>query len=160
MKRYILYGLTMLMAFPLGVYAQEEEESEDATQTIARKIRKPQKKYETRTVRGTVLDAATEKPIAGAMVKTQGIEGFSALTDDQGNYTISVPLFASAIYISTPSYNSVVIGLDKNENQRTARLLNSSFKSEYTETTNILNSASTSSFKYTNAINIKEEVQK
>ena len=150
----------MLMAFPLGVYAQEEEESENATQTIARKIRKPQKKYETRTVRGTVLDAATEKPIAGAMVKTQGIEGFSALTDDQGNYTISVPLFASAIYISTPSYNSVVIGLDKNENQRTARLLNSSFKSEYTETTNILNSASTSSFKYTNAINIKEEVQK
>ena len=150
----------MLMACPLGVYAQEEDDSEDVVQTIAPKTRKLKKKYETRTIRGTVLDAATEMPIAGAMVKTQGIEGFSALTDDNGNYIISVPLFASAIYISTPSYNSVVIGLDKNETQRTARLLSSTFKPEYTETTNVLNSASTSSFKYTNALNIKEEVQK
>ncbi len=150
----------MLMACPLGIYAQEEDDSEDVVQTIAPKTRKPQKKYETRTVRGTVLDAATEKPIAGAIVKPQGIEGFSALTDDNGNYTISIPLFASALYISTPSYNSVVIGLDKNETQRTARLLYSTFKSEYTETTNVLNSASTSNFKYSNALNIKEEVQK
>lgn len=149
----------MLMAFPLGVSAQEEE-TEDATQTIVRKTRKPQKKYETRTVKGTVIDAATGQPISGAMVKAQGIEGFSALTDDKGNYTVNIPQFASALYVSTPSYNPVVIGLDTNETQRTARLLNASFKSEYTEHTDVRNLASANNFTYSNAINIKEEVQK
>lgn len=159
MKRYILYGLTMLMACPLSISAQEEEQ-EEATQTIVRKVRKPIKKYETRTVIGTVLDAATGKPLSGAMVKAQGISGYSALTDDNGNYKINVPLFASSLYITTPSYNPVVIGLTKEEMQRTARLINSDLKADYTENTNVNNAASTSDYKYTNALNIKEEIQK
>lgn len=159
MKRYILYGLTLLLAFPLNVAAQEEE-TDEAIETIAKKIRKPQKKYETRTVKGVVLDAATGQPISGAMVKAQGIDGYSALTDDDGKYSINVPLFASALYVSTPSYNSVVIGLDNNEMQRAARLLSSVFQPEYKEQTNVTSTVSTNSFAYSNAINIKEEVQK
>ena len=50
----------MLMVCPLSVSAQDDtEDSEDVLQTIVRKVRKPQKKYETRIVRGTVLDAVT-----------------------------------------------------------------------------------------------------
>ena len=149
----------MLMACPLSVSAQEEE-AEEAPQTIVRKIRKPQKKYNTRIISGTVLDAATGKPLTGVIIKAQGINGYSTLTDEKGNYLMNVPLFASALYISTPSYNPVVIGLSKDEKQRTARLLNSSLKSEYTEQTNVINVASTNDYKYTNALNIKEEIQK
>lgn len=152
----------MLMACPLSVSAQDDdtEDIEEVAQAIVRKVRKPQKKYETRTVRGTVVDAATGKPLAGAMVKAQGIKGYSALTDENGNYVFYVPQFTSAIYVSTPSYNSVVIGLAEGDTQRTARLISSSLKSDYTEETNVINAASTSDYKYSNALNIKEEIEK
>ena len=150
------------MACPLSVSAQDDdtEDIEEVAQAIVRKVRKPQKKYETRTVRGTVVDAATGKPLAGAMVKAQGIKGYSALTDENGNYVFYVPQFTSAIYVSTPSYNSVVIGLAEGDTQRTARLISSSLKSDYTEETNVINAASTSDYKYSNALNIKEEIEK
>ena len=151
----------MLMACPLNVSAQDDiDDEEEVPQTIVRKVRKAQKKYNTRIISGTVLDAATGKPLTGVIVKTQGIEGYSALTDDKGNYLMYVPHFASALYISTPSYNPVVIGLSQDEKQRTARLLNSSLTSEYTEATNVINVASTSDYKYSNALNIKEEIEK
>ena len=131
------------MACPLNVSAQDDidDEEDDVPQVVVRKVRKAQKKYNTRIISGTVLDAATGKPLTGVIVKTQGIEGYSALTDDKGNYLMYVPHFASALYISTPSYNSVVIGLSQDEKQRTARLLNSSLTSEYTEATNVINVA-------------------
>ena len=152
----------MLMACPLNVSAQDDidDEEDDVPQVVVRKVRKAQKKYNTRIISGTVLDAATGKPLTGVIVKTQGIEGYSALTDDKGNYLMYVPHFASALYISTPSYNPVVIGLSQDEKQRTARLLNSSLTSEYTEATNVINVASTSDYKYSNALNIKEEIEK
>ena len=151
----------MLMACPLSVSAQDDSEDiEEVAQAIVRKVRKVQKKYETRTVKGTVLDAATGNPLSGAIVRAQGINGFSALTDDNGNYVINVPLFASALYVTTPSYNPVVIGLATEETQRTARLLSSSLKSEYTEKTNVINAATTNDYKYSNALNIKEEIEK
>ena len=38
MKKYILFGLTLLMAFPLSVVAQDDDtEEEDLIETIARK---------------------------------------------------------------------------------------------------------------------------
>ena len=44
-------------------------EQEDAP----RKVAKAQvKKYETRTIKGTVIDAATGNPVSGAIVKASG----------------------------------------------------------------------------------------
>ena len=65
----------MLMACPLNVSAQDDidDEEDDVPQVVVRKVRKAQKKYDTRIVRGVVLDAATGKPLAGAMVKAQGM---------------------------------------------------------------------------------------
>ena len=98
MKRHILTGLALLMAFPVYVSAQDEldMEQEDAP----RKVAKAQvKKYETRTIKGTVIDAATGNPVSGAIVKASGVEGYSTLTDDKGGYTLNVPVFSSAVFV-------------------------------------------------------------
>ncbi len=146
------------MAFPINVSAQYDDE--ETEEVITRKIVRAQKKYDTRTVKGTVIDAATGKAISGAMVKANGINGYSALTNDRGEYEVKVPVFASSLYITSPDYNSVIIGLASEEKQVTARLLMSTFKADYSEVENVLNDHSADEFKYSNAINIKEEVQK
>ena len=89
--------------------------------TVAKKVVK-KKEYKTRAVRGQVIDAATSAPIPGAMIKAYGVDGYSGLTDDQGNYTINVPVFTSSLYVSEPDYNAVVLGLTKEEQQKTVML--------------------------------------
>ena len=101
----------MLMAFPLGVWAQDDttdEEEEDAP--VVRTFTVKQKKYETRTVRGQVLDAATSKPVAGAIVRAAEIDGYSVLTEDDGCYELKTPVFSTALFISAADYNPVQIG--------------------------------------------------
>ena len=60
MKRYILFGFSLLMAFPLSVVAQDDDTDEEEVEVaqIKRKIT-VKKQYETRTVKGKVVDATT-----------------------------------------------------------------------------------------------------
>lgn len=159
MRRHILTGLALLMAFPLYVSAQDEQDDERAK--APRKVVKTQsKKYETRTVKGQVVDAATGAPVSGAIVKASGVQGYSALTDDKGNYTLKVPVFTSSLYVTSPDYNASSIGLAKGEEQKQISLYSTSFSSDYSENANITADKSANDFSYSNAANIKEEVQK
>ncbi len=150
----------MLMAFPLGVWAQDDytDEEEDDTPAV-RTFTVKQKKYETRVVRGQVLDAATRQPVAGAIVRAAEIDGYSVLTEDNGSYELKAPVFATALYVSATDYNPVRIGLAAGEEQRTAFLYSTSFTAEYGATTNVRGDQTATDFKYTNAINIKDEVE-
>ena len=58
MKRYILFGFSLLMAFPLSVVAQDDTDEEEVeVAQIKRKIT-VKKQYETRTVKGRVVHCA------------------------------------------------------------------------------------------------------
>jgi TonB-linked SusC/RagA family outer membrane protein len=161
MKRYILFGLTMLLAFPLGVFAQDDDsDEEEGTETSVRTFQPKQHQYATRSIKGSVLDAATKQPVAGAIVKTAEIDGYSVLTEDDGTYELKVPLFATSLFVSSPDYNPVRIGLTKDTQQKTAMLYSSTFSAEYGQQTNVRGDISGTDFKYSSAINIKEEMQK
>ena len=159
MKRYILFGLTLLMAFPVSVVAQDDDTEEEAETTV-RAIVKKQKDYPTRTIRGVVTDAATKQPIAGAIVRADGIEGYSVLTDDDGSYELKVPVFATSIFVRTPDYNPVRQGLMPGEQQKTSSLYPAVFNAEYQAETSVRNDYEATDFKYTNSVNIKDEIQK
>ena len=77
----------MLLAFPLGVFAQNDDDEEEGTETAVRTFVPKQKQYETRTVKGLVIDAATQQPIAGAIVRASETDGYSVLTEDDGSYS-------------------------------------------------------------------------
>ncbi len=160
MKRYILFGFSLLVAFPLAVFAQDEEGDDEDFDFLKPKRTVNVKKYETRAVKGLVIDGATKQPIAGAIVRAADFDGYSVLTDDDGTYELSIPVFSSALYITTPDHNPVRVGVVKGEQQREVKLYPSSFTPEYGTQTNVLSDYVATDFKYTNAINIKDEVQK
>ena len=151
----------MLLAFPVAGYAQDDnDDEEEGTQTAVRTFTPKQKQYETRTVKGRVLDAATKQPLAGAIVKASEVDGYSVLTDDDGTYELKVPLFSTGLYISSPDYNPMRMGLQKTDEQKEALLFVTTFAPEYQAQTNVRRDYTATDFKYTNAINIKDEVQK
>ena len=160
MKRYILFGLTLLMAFPVCVSAQDDDTEEDEVETVVRVLKKKQKQYDTRAVSGRVLSATTGQPIPGAIVKADGIDGFSVLTEDNGTFELKVPLFISSLFISTPDYNPVRLGLQESVAQRDVRLYPSTFTSEYDKQINVRGDRVADDFRFTNSVNIKDEVQK
>ncbi len=142
------------MAFSLNASAQEAN-ADEAGQNANRRV---VSNYTTRVVKGRVLDAVTGKPLAGAIVRANEINGFSALTDDNGAYELKVPEFATAVYVSAPDYNAVVIGLQTGEEQHTAKLYQAGFTADYAEETNVRGDHATADFQYSTAINVKEEV--
>ena len=146
------------MACPMSVMAQDE--ATEQTEADVRKAAPKKKQYETRVVKGSVLDATNGNPIAGVIVSAEGINGYSVLTDDNGNYELKTPVFTSALHISTPDYNPVVIGLSRDAEQKTAHLYPASFSAEYDAMLNKRNDKSTTNFQYSNAVNVKEEIQK
>ena len=74
MKRYILFGLSLLMVFPLAVSAQDDDSEEEGTETQVRGFAIKQKKYETRNIAGRVVNAATSEPVSGAIIHAAEIE--------------------------------------------------------------------------------------
>ena len=163
MKRYILFGISLLMAFPLSVFAQDEyddEEEEEVEEVQVKRVITAKKQYETRTVKGFVFDAATGQPISGAIIRAAEVDGYSALTDDDGSYELKVPVFASALHVTSPDHNPVRMGLVAGELQKAVNMYNTTFTPEYGTQTNVRSDFQINDFKYTNAINIKDEIQK
>ncbi len=114
----------------------------------------------TRTVKGRVLDAATQKPLVGALVSSAEIQGYSALTQEDGTYELKIPVFATSISITSPEMNRVRIGLTQSEQQRDVLLYPDLFTDDYTTATNITANSQTGDFRFSNAVTIEDEIQK
>ena len=162
MKKYIIFGLTLLMAFPLSVMAQDEDtdQEEDLIETLARKLTPKQKQYPTRVISGRVVNATTGQPIAGTIISADEVEGYSTLTEEDGTFKLKVPTFTTSVYVNMPDFNPVRLGLQATEQQQVVKLYPQTFSKEYEKTINMRNDYSTADFAYTNSVNIKDEVQK
>ena len=160
MKRYILFGLTLLMAFPLSLSAQDEDFDDEAEAVVKKKTTVTKKNYPTRVIKGRVVDAATNQPISGVMLQAADYPGYSALTEDDGTYELTLPQLAASVLVTAPDYNLVRLALQKGEPQYEVKLYPSTFTAEYAKDINVRSDYTTSSLKYSGAVNVKEEIQK
>ncbi len=158
MKKFIIFSLTMLMAFPLYIAAQNDED-EDVLVALSRKLQPKHKQYPTRVVSGRVVNAVTGMPVAGTIISADNIEGYSTLTGDNGIFRLEVPVFTSSIFAQSPDFNPVRLGLQDGEVQQEVKLYPTAFSPEYGQQINVRGDYSTKDLSYTNSVNIKDEVE-
>lgn len=156
-------GLCLFMLSGTGVlYAQDDDNADDGEAVEEEAVRKPVRKqvlptYEMKTVKGRVLDAATGQPMGGVRVQALNNILYTAMTDDDGTYTISVPKFVTALYFSVPEYNGLQVAI-KGQTVADARMQTPQLKSFYKDGTDILSSKSMS-INTSTAITVESDME-
>ncbi len=125
MKKHNILYLSLLLAFGISTsaYAQDDDEIvyapgavQQDTATVEKK--KPVSKapqYPMMEVKGVVVDAVTKAPLAGVQIQTLNDNRFAAMTNGEGEFTIKVPTFATALYFHTAQYLSQHVAIGKND---------------------------------------------
>lgn len=100
-KNIVLPGL-LFLAVSSQLYAQ-------STDSLQSRNASPSKAVAITKVTGTILDAASKKPLPGISIS---VAGFSAsLTDESGHFKISVPDLKSVLMISASGFQSKEVAL-------------------------------------------------
>lgn len=137
-----------------------QEEATDTTKAAPRqRVARPAPKYEMKEVKGKVIDAATRKPIDGARVQAFNDNRYSTMTDEQGNYTISVPRFVTSLYVTVPQYNDAQVAIANGTSAPVAALQSTELKSIYRPTTTI-NSTAVANINMSSGISIDGDIEK
>ena len=153
-------GISLFMLFGVGqAFAQDDVTPADAEQTETPAPKKQQAnapKYVMKDVRGVVYDAGTRQPLSGVRVQALANNRYTAMTDENGEYVISVPEHVTALYVSTEGYNAVQVGI-RGDKAPNAYVYSERFRPLYTDGINVLNTAN-ASFDTPSAVSFENEL--
>lgn len=113
------------------------------------------------TLAGIVLDASTGQPLTGARVTAQGEPRYAAMTDEQGRYSLQLPLHVTLLAFSAPGYNLTLqsaASLQSGVPSVSTRLWPSSFAADYTSDIPVTNSRSSSDFSLSSAVSVDADI--
>ena len=161
MRKVGFICLSLFLALPLAAVAQDEDDVQDVDTTAqVQRVQRAAKKQEaTRTITGRVVSQQDHAPLAGVLVKSIAGDGYSALTGEDGTFTLRVPLYSSAVEATLPGFNRVRVGLNRSGQLRDIVLQSEAGRALYRDEDNILNNAVASGFDYSNALNITSEIE-
>ncbi|MBR1932870.1 MAG: SusC/RagA family TonB-linked outer membrane protein [Prevotella sp.] len=124
----------------LPALAQSDDDDEDEVETaIKQPVRKAvQVNYPTVTLHGIVTDLATGKPLSGIQLQALGYVRYTAMTDEDGSFSIKVPDFATALYVHAPEYMSQQVAVNAADTAQAIgiRMLKDKFRPMYGTGTN------------------------
>ena len=105
MSRRLLF---CTMAFSLcasPVLAQNDDDEEETETTIKKPVRKTtQVNYPTVTISGVVTEQGTGKPLSGIQLQALGYARYTAMSGEDGTFSIKLPDFATSLYVHAPEY--------------------------------------------------------
>ena len=137
-------GLCATPAFAQSDDEEDEEEMETA-------IKQPKRKatvanYPTVNIHGRVCDLATGKPLSGIQLQALGNVRYTAMTEEDGTFTIKVPTFATALYVHAPEYTPQQVAIVAGDSTQTLsiRMLSDKFHAMYGKGTTYTAKAETS----------------
>ena len=128
MKKYIIF--TILLLVSLTMAAQEN----------------------LKTVTGQVVDAATQKPLVGVIVAAYDNEKYSAMTDEEGRYTLKVPDYVNSVQMRIDGYNFLQSAIA--DGVANGNLYNNTFTEVYKRQTNAIQTSEARGFANTSEVSI------
>ena len=105
-----------------------------------------------KTVTGQVVDAATKKPLVGVIVAAYDNDKYSAMTDEEGRYTLTVPDYVSSVQMRIDGYNFLQCAIA--DGVADGQLYNEAFTEVYKRQTNAIQSSEANRFANTSEISI------
>ena len=161
--RVCKYALVSMMFF-MGVIpalAQDESEIavEDAPTAQVKKIKKPVKNYPMKEVKGKVVDAATGEPLAGVQIKSYNNSFYTAMTNEEGVYTIKVPTFVTSLEATLQGYNKVRTAINDRSENVDIQLLTERYLPDYELVTRGSKKVGITDFETTTNMTIDDEIR-
>ena len=147
------------LCFGLPAYAQDDEMADEESALKAPKkpvVKTPS--YPTMEVRGLCVDAVTKQPLAGIMIQALGHASYTAMTEEDGQFTIKVPTFATALYVHAPEYLSQHVGLGKGNEALSIEMLADKFLPMYDKMTHI-GASTTAQMRNTTSQTIETDIE-
>lgn len=127
------------LAFCPASFAQSETEAEEEDVVIRKPVRQRDVKetYATTTLHGVVVDQISKKPLAGIQLRMLGNERYTAMTGADGKFTIKVPVFATSLYVHSPSFmpQQVSVNTADADEEISIMMLPEKFRPMYGEST-------------------------
>ena len=96
-----IFTFALLSLFTMGTQAQEAAITPQKKPSVTRPV------VPTKEIHGTVFDAGTNMPAAGIRVTAYNDRRYAAMTDENGEYTIKVPLYATSLFFEAEGYSVV-----------------------------------------------------
>ncbi len=145
MKKILNITLSLsMLVLPAAVLAQDDnsDSGEDNTQSEVAAVRRTvasDATFAVTTYSGRAMDMATGRPLAGVQVQALGHNRYTAMTGEDGSFSIKVPLFARALYVHTPDFLSQQVALPADSTTMlTIRMLSDKFRSMYGDGTDYM----------------------
>lgn len=86
-------------------------------------------------IKGKVTDAATGTPIAGVRVQAYGNDKFSAMTNAEGEYSITVPDYVSSVYMTLEGLQPQQVAIGSDLKGVNASMYSAAFSGTYSAAT-------------------------
>ena len=128
---------TLALAFsatPITAQTEDDDEEEEIETAIKQPQRKQsQANYHTIKLRGIVTDQATAKPLSGIQLQALGYIRYTAMTEEDGTFEITVPDFCTALYVHSPEYLPQQVAVIAGDSTQTlnVRMLKDKFRTMY-----------------------------
>ena len=105
-----------------------------------------------KTVTGQVMDAASKKPLTGVIVAAYDNDKYSAMTDEEGRYTLKVPDYVSSVQMRIDGYNFLQCAIA--DGVANGHLYHEAFTETYKRQTNAVQSSEANRFANTSEVSI------
>lgn len=112
-----------------------------------------------KSISGKVTDAATGAPLSGVRVQSYGNERYSAMSTEDGTYTINVPMHVTSLILQVEGFNLVQTPINKRTKGVDAAMMSDDFASRYQSKTVATKQASANGFDLTGDISIEPQIQ-
>ena len=158
MHRILYISIFGMLCMGMPAFAQDDDaQDEDVVTAPKKKAAKVLPSYPTMEVKGTCVDAVTKKPLAGILIQALNDKNYTAMTEEDGTFTIKVPTFATALYVHAPEYLSQHVGLGSPDKGVLVEMISDKFRPMYDKTTHV-GAAATALIKNTTSQTVETDM--